>query len=92
MIRDLIIEFSPISLLILIVVFSLIKVSAISSSINKDYFSLFFNSFLFYNKVTIRNTFHERLKGFYQKSNKINTFFYTLIALNIVAYLLMRSF
>lgn len=91
MIRDLIIEFSPLLIILLIVIFSFVKVSIISMAINKDYFTLFLNSFLFYNKVTVRNTFHEKLKAFYIRSNKINTVFYTLIGIALVAYLLMRS-
>lgn len=91
MIRDLIIEYSPTLIIILIIAFSIIKVSIISVSINKNYFSLFLNSFLFFNRVTIRNTFHEKLKEFYRKSNKINTVFYILIGATLVMYILMKA-
>lgn len=91
MIRDLIIDFSPWLIIILVILLSIIKVSIISVSINKNYFSLFFNSFLFYNRVTVRNTFHEKLKEFYKRSNKINTLFYSVIAVILAVYMLMRA-
>lgn len=91
MIRDLIIEISPAVIVILIIVFSIIKVSIISVGLNKNYFSLFLNSFLIYNKVTIRNTFHEKLKEFYKRSNNINIVFYILIVLVLLLYFLMKS-
>lgn len=91
MIRDLIIEYSPTLIIALIIIFSVIKVSIISISINKNYFSLFLNSFLFINRVTIRNTFHEKLKEFYKRSNNINVVFYTLIGIIVVLYVLMKS-
>lgn len=82
---------SPWLILILVALMSIIKVSIISVSINKSYFSLFFSSFLFYNRVTIRNTFHEKLKEYYKRSNKINTIFYALLAVIISVYMLMRA-
>ncbi|MCB9064391.1 MAG: hypothetical protein H6551_04530 [Chitinophagales bacterium] len=91
MIKNLIIDFSPVVLVALFVLFSVIKVSIISIELNKNYFSLFLNSFLFFNKVTIKNTFHERLKNFYRKSNKINTIFYVLFAIVIAMYILMKA-
>lgn len=91
MIRDLIIDISPWLIIILVILLSIIKVSIISVSINKNYFSLFFNSFLFYNRVTVRNTFHEKLKEFYKRSNKINTIFYSVIAVVLAVYMLMRA-
>ncbi len=91
MIRDLIIEMSPALILVLIIVFSIVKVSIISIGMNKNYFSLFLNSFWFYNRVTIRNTFHEKLKEFYRRSNKVNTVFYVLIAAVLVVYFLMKA-
>jgi len=91
MIRNLIIEIAPALILVLIIVFSVIKVSIISVKMNKNYFSLFLNSFWFYNRVTVRNTFHEQLKQFYKQSNKINTIFYILIAAVLVVYFLMKA-
>lgn len=91
MIRDLIIRMSPMFIVVLIVVFSIIKVSIISIGMNRNYFSLFFNSFLFFSKVTIRNTFHEKLKDFYRRSNKINAVFYALIAIVLAFYFLMKA-
>ncbi|MCB9046992.1 MAG: hypothetical protein H6550_12740 [Chitinophagales bacterium] len=58
---------------------------------NKNYFSLFLNSFWFYNRVTVRNTFHEKLKEFYKRSNRINKIFYIIFAIVIVVYLLMKA-
>lgn len=91
MIRTLIIEAAPLLLVFLVIVFIVLKVSMISSSINKNYFSLLFGSLLFYNRVTIRNTFHDRLKRFYQKSNRVNSIFYTIILAVIGVYILMKS-
>ncbi|MBZ0097903.1 MAG: hypothetical protein K8F30_02405, partial [Taibaiella sp.] len=81
----------PILIIVMLAIFALVKVSIISVSLHKNYFSLFFNSLLFYNKVTIRNTFHEKLKDYYRKSNKVNALFYTLIAVTLALYILMRS-
>lgn len=91
MIRGLIIEYTPTVIIALIILFSIIKVSIISISINKNYFSLFLNSFWFYNRITIRNTFHEKLKRFYKKSNSVNTVFYSILAVVLVLYILSVS-
>lgn len=91
MIRNLIIEFAPMLVILLIIIFTIIKVSIISISMNKNYFSLFLNSFWFYNRVTVRNTFHEKLKEFYKRSNRINKIFYIIFAIVIVVYLLMKA-
>lgn len=82
---------APAFILILIALFAIVKVSIISVSLHKNYFSLFFNSLLFFNRVTIRNTFHEKLKTYYRKSNKVNTVFYVLIVLVLAVYLLMKA-
>lgn len=58
---------------------------------NKNYFQLFLISFMFFSRQTIRNTFHVKLKQFYEKSNKINTIFYTIGAVVLTFYLLMRA-
>ncbi len=91
MIRNLIVDMAPILIIVMFAIFAIVKVSIISVSLHKNYFSLFFNSLLFYNKVTIRNTFHEKLKDYYRKSNKVNALFYTLIAITLALYFLMRS-
>lgn len=91
MIRNLIIEMAPALILVLIALFAIVKVSIISVSLHKNYFSLFFNSLLFFNRVTIRNTFHEKLKAYYKKSNKVNAIFYVLIVVVLAFYLLMKA-
>ena len=91
MIRNLIIEMAPALILVLIALFAIVKVSIISVSLHKNYFSLFFNSLLFFNRVTIRNTFHEKLKEYYKKSNKVNAIFYVLIVIVLALYLLMKA-
>ncbi len=91
MIRNLIVEIAPAIILVLIALFAIVKVSIISVNLNKNYFSLFFNSLLFVNRVTIRNTFHEKLKDYYKKSNKVNAIFYVLIAIVLALYLLMKA-
>lgn len=91
MIRNLIIEMAPAIIMVLIALFAIVKVSIISVSLNKNYFSLFFNSLLFFNRVTIRNTFHEKLKAYYKKSNKVNAIFYVLIVVVLAFYLLMKA-
>lgn len=91
MIRNLIIEIAPAIILVLIALFAIVKVSIISVNLNKNYFSLFFNSLLFVNRVTIRNTFHEKLKDYYKKSNKVNAIFYVLIVIVLALYLLMKA-
>lgn len=91
MIRNLIIEMAPALILVLIALFAIVKVSIISVSLHKNYFSLFFNSLLFFNRVTIRNTFHEKLKAYYKKSNKVNAIFYVLIVVVLALYLLMKA-
>ncbi|MBW7914850.1 MAG: hypothetical protein H3C54_14370 [Taibaiella sp.] len=91
MIRNLIIEMAPALILVLIALFAIVKVSIISVSLHKNYFSLFFNSLLFFNRVTIRNTFHEKLKAYYKKSNKVNAIFYVLIVIVLALYLLMKA-
>jgi len=91
MIRNLIIDMAPILIIVMVAIFAIVKVSIISVSLHKNYLSLFFNSLLFYNKVTIRNTFHEKLKDYYRKSNKVNTIFYLLIAIILALYILMKS-
>lgn len=78
-------------LLGLLVLLCIVKVSIISISIQKNYFSLFFASFGFYNRVTIRNTFHEKLKEYYRRSNKINGIFYAAMGAILAAYLLMKA-
>lgn len=82
---------APALILILIALFAIVKVSIISVSLHKNYFSLFFNSLLFFNRVTIRNTFHEKLKEYYKKSNKVNAIFYVLIVVVLALYLLMKA-
>lgn len=91
MIKDLIIDVSPFLLIGLFVLLLLVKASLISSSISKNYFSLLFSSLLFYNRVMVRNTFHEKLKEFYKRSNKINTVFYIAIGTVLAVYLLMKT-
>ncbi|HEY9178590.1 MAG TPA: hypothetical protein VIN07_12905 [Flavipsychrobacter sp.] len=91
MIRNLIIDVAPALILVLIALFAIVKVSIISVSLHKNYFSLFFNSLLFFNRVTIRNTFHEKLKDYYKKSNKVNAVFYVLIAVILALYILMKA-
>ncbi len=91
MIRDLIVEMSPVVIIILIVLLSIIKVSLISATVNRNYLSLFFTSFTIYNRVTVRNTFHEKLKEYYRRSNKVNTIFYVAIGFVVAIYLLMRA-
>lgn len=82
---------APALILVLIALFAIVKVSIISVSLHKNYFSLFFNSLLFFNRVTIRNTFHEKLKEYYKKSNKVNAIFYVLIVIVLALYLLMKA-
>lgn len=91
MIKDLIIRYSPAIIVLLVILFTVVKVSIISVKLNKSYFRLFFSSFVFYNRIAIRNTFHEQLKSFYKKSNKINAIFYTLIILVLAVYYLMKA-
>lgn len=91
MIRDLILEIAPILIIAVILIFSFMKISIISVSLNKNYFELFFTSFLFFNKVTIKNTFHERLKRFYKRSNQLNKIFYSILAVIIAIYLMMKA-
>jgi hypothetical protein len=91
MIRNLIIDIAPALIMVLIALFAIVKVSIISVSLHKNYFSLFFNSLLFFNKVTIRNTFHEKLKAYYKKSNKVNAIFYVLIVIVLALYVLMKA-
>lgn len=91
MVKDLIIDVSPFILIGLFVLLLVVKASIISSSLSKNYFSLLFSSLLFFNKVTVRNTFHEKLKEFYKRSNKINTVFYIAIGVILAMYLLMKT-
>lgn len=91
MIRDLIIDLSPILIVALLVLFTVIKLYMIVSELKKDYLSVFFSSLGFINKVQIRNTFHEKLKAYYKRSNQINTIFYPAITLVLVVYMLMKS-
>lgn len=91
MIRNLIIDIAPILMIVMVAIFAIVKVSIISVSLHKNYLSLFFNSLWFYNKVVIRNTFHERLKDFYKKSNKINSAFYTILVIILALYILMKA-
>ena len=91
MIRNLIIDIAPILMIVMVAIFAIVKVSIISVSLHKNYLSLFFNSLWFYNKVVIRNTFHERLKDFYKKSNKINSAFYTILMIILALYILMKA-
>ena len=89
MIRDLIIEVTPLLVAALILLFIAVKMFAISRSLNKNYISLFFTSLMFFNRVTIRNTFHEQLKKYYKKSNTINMVFYSAIGVLMLVYALM---
>lgn len=82
---------APALILVLIALFAIVKVSIISVSLHKNYFSLFFNSLMFFNRVTIRNTFHEKLKAYYKKSNKVNAIFYVLIVVVLALYVLMKA-
>lgn len=91
MIRHLIIDVSPFLLLALVVLFCIVKASMITVSLNANFLSLFINSLGFYNRVTIRNTFHEKLKEYYRRSNKINKIFYALIASVLAVYVLMKA-
>lgn len=91
MLRDLIIELSPIVLACIFFLFCIVKLYLISTTINANYISLFFSSITFYNKVTIRNTFHEKLKSYYRQSNTVNMFFYSIIAIILAIFLLMKS-
>ncbi len=91
MIRNLIIDIAPLLIIAIIGLFAIVKVSIISVNLHKNYISLFFNSLLFYNKVTIRNTFHEKLKDYYRKSNKVNALFYATIAIILALYILMKA-
>ena len=91
MIRDLIIEVTPLLVAALILLFIAVKMFAISRSLNKNYISLFFTSLMFFNRVTIRNTFHEQLKKYYKKSNNVNMVFYAVIAALLLVYALMAA-
>lgn len=90
MFKEYIVEFTPILLAILFAVYAYFKFAAIiSSGLNRNHIQLFLVSLFPFSKSVIRNTFHEKLKRYYKKSNKLNYVFYVLFFIVITLYLMM---
>lgn len=91
MYRNLILTYAPILLIVVFSIFVLLKFMAIiSSGLNRNYVQLFFVSLFPFSRQVVRNTFHEKLKVFYKKSNTLNSIFYLIIVCILAVYLLMK--
>lgn len=91
MYRNLILTYSPILLIVVFSIFVLLKFMAIiSSGLNRNHLQLFVVSLFPFSRQVIRNTFHEKLKVFYKKSNTLNSIFYLIIVCILAVYLLMK--
>lgn len=91
MYRSIVLTYAPILLIVIFGIFVLMKFMAIiSSGLNRNYAQLFFVSLLPFSRQVIRNTFHEKLKVFYKKSNTLNNIFYFIMFMVLAAYILMK--
>jgi hypothetical protein len=92
MLRELIVQYAPLSILAVLVVFALAKFYIISSSgIRHHMFRIFVGSLEVLSRQQIKNTFEEELKHYYKSSNRVNTLFYSTIGLIVMVYLLMLA-
>lgn len=90
MYRSIVLTYAPVLLIVLLGIFVLFKFMAIiSSGLNRNYTQLFFVSLFPFSRQVIRNTFHEKLKKFYKKSNSLNNVFYLLIFGVLTIYVMM---
>ncbi len=91
MVRNLIVEFFPLLFIGVLGIYVIMKLFAmVSAGISNKFFEIFLRSFLPYGKEQIRNTFHEKLKKYYVRSNKLNTVFYIALGIILAIFLFMR--
>jgi len=87
MIRAFIIDYTIVAVILMIGLFALIKLVVISMyGLRDDPLQLYIDSLRIYNKQVIKNTFHSKLKKYYQFSNNINVMFYTLLGFVFLIY------
>lgn len=92
MIRTFIIDYMPIFLGFMVLLFISIKLYLIvSKGLAGKVLDIFFVSLVPLSKQAIKNTFQERVKKYYILSNKINVVFYIIIGAALLLYLLMKA-
>ena len=76
----------------LIEVFVLIKINYIHRlELKQSKTKLFFNSLTIFSRQTIKNTFYDPVKNYYKFSNKVNTWFYTLLMALAAIYVFLLT-
>ncbi len=90
MLQDLISLVTPALLILGLLVFFCIKwFRILDLRLPSGELSLFFRSFLMYERQAIRNTFDSGLKRYLEYSNRVNVVFYIYFLLVLTAYLLL---
>lgn len=91
MIRTYIVEYVPIFLIVLIGIFSMIKLLAISVyGLRENPMKLFLDSHKIYSRQVIKNTFYKKLQQYYSFSNNINKVYYGTLTGMLMAYILLQ--
>lgn len=87
MIRDHIITYSPYIFIVGTVLFLLFKVYLIfSRQLTSEFKYLMANSFRIHNAQMLRNTFNEKHKRFFKRSNNINKVYLVFAAIVAIVY------
>lgn len=92
MIRHLIVSYGHFGLLLLILLYVLTKAFYISKyGLWKHFSEIFFVSLIPVSKQGIKNTFQEKTKRYYKKSNVVNYAYYGLFLVALAVYSMMHS-
>jgi hypothetical protein len=92
MIRHLIVSYGHFGLLFLLILYVLTKSLYISKyGLWKHFSEIFFMSLIPVSKQGLKNTFQEKTKKYYKKSNVINYVYYIAFLVAIAIYSMMHS-
>ena len=92
MIRHLIISYGHFGLFLILLLFVITKALYIARyGLWKHFSEIFFISLIPVSKQGLKNTFQEKTKKYYKKSNVINYVYYIVFLIAIAVYLMMHS-
>jgi hypothetical protein len=92
MIRHLIVSYGHLGLFFIFLLFVVIKALYIARyGLWKHFTEIFFISLIPVSKQGLKNTFQEKTKKYYKKSNVVNYVFYIVFLIAIAGYAMMHS-
>jgi len=89
MYKDILIQYTPIAIAILIIFTLTVKYINMPKTKHGNTVKIILTSFLFHDKQTIKNTFHKKLKDYYKNNHNLNIFFYVTFFALLTVYILM---